>query len=138
MRGRVATGSALAGGAGGSAAGGLPPGEQVLLALARWAGAQGARIALRRRLALGPGLLDELAGDADAALDLARVPVEERLDGVGDRAEGQAGGLGALVAPAVEAGVLAGRGDPDREHVLVARAVLLEPGRRDPDQPGVI
>src|SRR5882672_3283472 len=85
--------SALAGGAGRSTAGGLPPGEQILLALARRAGAQGARIAGRRRLALGLGLLDQLAGDADAALDLTRVPVEERLDGVGDRPERQAGGL---------------------------------------------
>src|SRR6185503_11707326 len=110
----------------------------LLLLFAARSSAQRARVALRRRRALGLGRLDQLARHADAALDLSRVPREERLHGIGDRAELEARGLGAVVVPAMEALELAGRRHPDRERVLAAHAVLLEPRGRYPHQLGVV
>src|SRR6185436_9427969 len=73
-------------------------------------------------------------GHAHAALDLARIPRERRYGRVGDRAELEPGLLRAIVAPRVEAGRLARRRNPDREALVAALAVLLEPVVRDPRQ----
>src|SRR5574342_286897 len=75
---------------------------------------------LRRRLVLRLGVGDELLADAAAPLDLAREPSEDRADSVGRRAELEPRPLRALVAPAVEAGVLAFRRVPDREGAVLA------------------
>src|ERR1700712_313757 len=110
-----------------------PRREQLLLLLGGWTGAQRARIGSRRRWRRpGPGLrVGELAGDPDAALELAGKPREDRLDRVVDRPERQARRLGARVAPAMKHGEFAGRGDPDWECALAPHPVLLEPRRRD-------